>query len=34
MYSLFHHDVHVNEVFILFFEEAHLNQVPPLKGPH
>ena len=34
MNLLFYHDVHVYEVFILFFEKAHLYQVPPLKGPH
>ena len=34
MYSLFKHDVHVYEVFVFFFEKAHLNQVPSLKGPH
>ena len=31
---LFHHDVHVYEVFVLLFEKPHLNQMPPLKGPH
>ena len=33
MYSLSHHHIRVNEVFVFFCEEAHLNQVPPLKGP-